>query len=81
MSFVTTHPKKLATAVGNVAGFGSAMSAAKAAPGAPTMGVVPAAAEEVSALAATQIAAHASRYQTANAHTAANHGQFVIAAS
>lgn len=80
MSFVTTHPQKLATAVGNAAGFGSAIRPANTAPAAPTIGVVPAAGEEVSALAATQIAAHASRYQTVDAHTAAVHAHCVTAA-
>lgn len=77
MSFVTTQPEMLAVAAGNLAGIGSAMSAANAAAAAPTMGVVPAAADEVSALTAMQFAAHASLYQTVSAQAAAIHDQFV----
>ncbi|MGH3562891.1 MAG: PE family protein, partial [Mycobacterium sp.] len=57
MSFVTTHPEALTVAAGNLAGIGSAMAAQNAAAAAPTTGVVPAAADEVSALQATQFAA------------------------
>ncbi|WP_084027649.1 PE family protein [Mycobacterium avium] len=77
MSFVTTQPEMLAVAAGNLAGIGSAMNAANAAAAAPTMGVVPAAADEVSALTAMQFAAHASLYQTVSAQAAAIHDQFV----
>jgi hypothetical protein len=48
---------------GNLQGIGSAMSAADGAAAAPTTGVVRAAANEVSALTATQFAAHAQMYQ------------------
>ena len=50
MSFVTTQPEALAAAAGTLQGIGSAMSAQNAAAAAPTAGVVPAAADEVSAL-------------------------------
>ena len=59
MSFVTTQPESLAKAAGNLQGIGSAMTAGNAAAAAPTTGVVPAAADEVSALTAAQFAAHA----------------------
>ena len=50
---------------------GSAASAA------PTTGVVPAAADEVSALTAAQFAAHAQMYQAVSAQAAAIHEQFI----
>jgi hypothetical protein len=65
--FVTTHPEMLAAAAGDLAGIGSAMSAANTAAAAPTSGVVPAAADEVSALTAAQFAAHAGSYQAVSA--------------
>ena len=60
MSFVQAHPDSLAAAAGTLQGIGSALSAQNAAAAAPTTGVVPAAADEVSALTAAQFAAHAS---------------------
>ena len=63
MSFVTTQPEALRTAAGNLQGVGSAMSAANGAAAAQATGVVPAAADEVSALTATQFAAYAQMYQ------------------
>jgi len=69
----------LAMAAGNLTEIGSAMSAANAAAAAATMGVVPAAADEVSALTATQFAAHAGLYQAVSTQAAAIHDQFVAA--
>ena len=77
MSFVTTQPEVLTTAAGNLQGIGSAMTAGSAAAAAPTTGVVPAAADEVSALTAAQFATHASMYQTISAQAAAIHEMFV----
>jgi hypothetical protein len=77
MSFVTAQPEALAAAAGNLAGIGSAMSAGNAAAAAPTTGVIPAAADEVSALTAAQFAAHAQMYQAMAAQAAAIHEQFV----
>lgn len=57
MSFVTTQPEALAAAAANLADLGSAMSAQNATAAPPTTGVVPAAADEVSALTAAQFAA------------------------
>jgi hypothetical protein len=62
MSFVTTQPEALASAAGTLQGIGSTLSAQNAAAAAPTTGVVPAAADEVSALTAAQFAAHAQMY-------------------
>ena len=53
------------------------MNAQNAAAAAPTTGVVPAAADEVSALTAAQFAAHAQMYQAVSAQAAAIHEQFV----
>lgn len=77
MSFVTTQPEALTTAAGSLQGIGSAMSAQNAAAAAPTTGVVPAAADEVSALTAAQFAAHAEMYQSVSAQAAAIHEMFV----
>jgi len=77
MSFVTTQPELLGLAAGNLHGIGSAMTAGSAAAAAPTTGVVPAAADEVSALTATQFAAHAQMYQAVSAQAAAIHEMFV----
>lgn len=77
MSFVTTQPEALAAAAGSLQGIGSALNAQNAAAATPTTGVVPAAADEVSALAAAQFAAHAQIYQAVSAQAAAIHEMFV----
>jgi len=77
MSFVTTQPEALAAAAGSLQGIGSALSAQNAAAAAPTTGVVPAAADEVSALTAAQFAAHAQMYQAVSAQAAEIQQQFV----
>jgi PE family len=77
MSYVTTQPQMLSAAAGDLHGVGSVVSAANAAAAAPTTGVVPAAADEVSALTAAQFAAHAQMYQDFSAQAAAIHEQFV----
>lgn len=77
MSFVTTQPEALASAAGSLQAIGTALNAQSAAASAPTTGVIPAAADEVSALTAAQFAAHASLYQTVAAQAAAIHEMFV----
>jgi hypothetical protein len=77
MSFVTTQPETLAATAGILQGIGSAMSAQNAAAAAPTTGVVPAAADEVSALTAARFGAHAQTYQALSAQAAAIHEMFV----
>ncbi|MBS9535669.1 PE family protein [Mycobacterium sp. M1] len=77
MSFVTTQPEALTSAAGNLQAIGSALSAQNAAAATPTTGVVPAAADEVSALTAAQFAAHATLYQSVAAQAAAIHEMFV----
>ncbi len=79
MSFVTTHPEVLASAAGDLQTIGAAMQAGTAAVAVPTGDVVPAAADEVSALTATQFAAHAQLYQAVAAQATAIHDQFVTA--
>lgn len=77
MSFVSAQPDELTAAADNLQGIGSAMTAQNAAAAAPTTGVVPAAADEVSALTAAQFATHAGMYQVISAQAAAIHEMFV----
>jgi hypothetical protein len=63
MSFMTTIPAALTAASGDLAGIGSVMAAQNAATAGPTTGVLPPAADVVSALIATQFTAHAQLYQ------------------
>ena len=77
MSFVTTQPEALTAAAGNLAGIGTTMRAQNAAAAAPTTGLVPAAADEVSALTATQFAVHAQMYQAVSAQAEAIHQSLV----
>jgi hypothetical protein len=77
MSFVTTQPEALSAAATSLQGIGSTINAQNAAAAAPTTGVVPAAADEVSALTAAQFAAHAQLYQAVSAQAAAIHEAFV----
>ncbi len=71
MSNVIAQPEVLAAAAGTLQTINGALKAANAAAAAPTAGVVPAAGDLVSALTATQFAAHARLYQTVSAHAAA----------
>jgi hypothetical protein len=77
MSFVTTQPEALTAAAANLAGIGTTMSAQNSAAAVPTTGVLPAAADEVSALTATQFAVHAQMYQAISAQAEAIHQLFV----
>jgi hypothetical protein len=77
MSFVSTQPAELTAAADNLQGIGSTMAAQNAAAAAPTTGVIPAAADEVSALTAAQFATHAEMYQAISAQAAAIHEMFV----
>ena len=77
MSFVTTQPEALTSAAGALQGIGSSLNAQNEAAAAPTTGVVPAAADEVSALTAAQFAAHGTLYQQVSAQAAAIHEMFV----
>jgi hypothetical protein len=77
MSYVTTQPEALSATAASLAGIGANMSAQNCAAAAPTTGVVPAAADQVSALAATQFAVHAQMYQAISAQADAIHQQLV----
>jgi hypothetical protein len=77
MSYVTTQPEALTAASVTLQGIGSGVSAQNAAAAAPTTGVVPAAADVVSALTAAQFAAHGQMYQAISAQAAAIHEMFV----
>lgn len=77
MPYVTTKPDMLAAAAGTLQSIGSAISADNSAAAGPTTGVIPAAADEVSALTATQFAMHAAMYQAFSAEAVAVHQLFV----
>ena len=77
MSFVTAQPEMLAAAAGELGSIGATLSASNAAAAAPTTGVLPPAADEVSALVAAQFVAHAATYQAVSAKAAVTHDQFV----
>jgi len=77
MSFVTTQPEALTAAAANLTGIGTTLSTQNAAAVAPTTGVVPAAADDVSALTAAQFAVHAQMYQAISAQAEAIHQLFV----
>jgi hypothetical protein len=77
MSFVTAQPEALMAAAEHLAAIGSAMAAHNSAVAEPTTGVVPAAADEVSALTAAAFAAHGALFQEVSAQAAAIHQLFV----
>jgi hypothetical protein len=77
MSYVTTQPEALSSAAASLQGIGSAVNDQNAASAGATTGVIPAAADEVSALTAAQFAAHAQMYQAVSAQAAAIHEMFV----
>ena len=77
MSFVTALPAMLASAAGELDSIGSAVAAGNAASAAPTTGVVPAAADEVSALTAAHFATQGALYQEVSAQATAIHELFV----
>ena|ERR1700737_2673051 len=80
MSFTTIEPDMLAAAASDLSLIGSAISADNAAAG-PITALVPAAADEVSALTAAQFAAHAGIYQAVSAQAAAVHSMLVSSLS
>ncbi|BBX75162.1 PE family protein [Mycobacterium shinjukuense] len=81
MSYVTTQPEMLNTAARDLASIGSAMDALNAAAASLTTAVVPAAADEVSAVTAVRFAIHARLYQLVSARATAIHDQFVAVLS
>jgi hypothetical protein len=81
MSFVTIRPEMLSSAADHLATAGSALSAQNAATATPTTGLIPAAADEVSALTAAQFSMHAQLYQAVSAQAEAIHDRFVAVLS
>jgi hypothetical protein len=79
MSFLTTLPEALAAAAAKLEGVGSGMAAQNAAAAAPTTAIAPAAADQVSALQATQFSAFGNLYQSVAAQAQAIHQQLVSA--
>jgi hypothetical protein len=77
MTFVTTQPDMLTAAAGQLEGLGTTFTAQNEAAAAPTTGVIPSAADEVSALTAVLFANHAQTYQAVSAQAAAMHEMFV----
>src|ERR1700722_9644356 len=77
MAFVTTQPEALSAAATTLQGIGAGLTSQNASAAAPTTGVVPAAADEVSALTAPQFAAPAQLSPPASPQAAAIHEMFV----
>ncbi|OBH95550.1 hypothetical protein A5678_02570 [Mycobacterium sp. E2733] len=79
MSFLTTLPDLLLAAAGQLQAIGSAVTAANSTAAFPITGVVPAAADEVSALTAATFAGYGQQYQAISAEAGMIHEQFVSA--
>lgn len=78
MSFLTAQPEELAAAAGKLQTVGAQQAAQNAAAAAPTTaGVIPAAADEVSALQASLFAAYGTLYQQVSAQASAIYDTFV----
>lgn len=77
MSFVTAQPEMLTIAAENLQAIGFTMAAQNAGAAGPTTGVIPAAADAVSALTAAQFAMHAAMYQAVSVQAATVHDMFV----
>ncbi len=77
MSFLTVHPEMMTASALDLQGIGTQITTANAAVATPTTGVLPASADEVSALAAAHFVAHAQTYQAVSAQAAAIHHMFV----
>ena len=77
MSFVVAAAEYLEAAASDLANIGSTITAANAAAVFPTSAVLPAGADEVSALIAALFGSHAKAYQALSAQAASFHQQFV----
>lgn len=77
MSFVTTQPEALTAAASLLQGISSALTVQNSAAAAPTTGVAPAAADEVSVLQAAQFTAYGNLYQQVSAQATAIQQAFV----
>lgn len=78
MSSASSAPDKLSAAAANLQSIGAALKAENTAAAAPTVAVVPAAADEVSMLTAVRFAAHAQRFQELSARAAAIQDLMVV---
>jgi len=77
MSYVIAAPEILTSAATDLATIGSNLSAAHTAAGGPTLAVMPAAADEVSAAVAHLFSQHGQEYQALAGQAAVFHEQFV----
>jgi hypothetical protein len=77
VSFLIAAPELIADAATDLANIGSMIGSANSAVSAATTGVLPAAADEVSAQIAALFSTHAAGYQQLGAQAAAFHQQFV----
>ncbi len=77
MSFVIAAPETIAAAATDLTGIGSTLGAAHLAAAVPTVAVVPAAADEVSASIAHLFSAHAQDYQALAGRAAVSYEHFV----
>ena len=78
-TFLIAAPEALAAASADLSGIGEAIRKATASAAPSTMGIVAAAADEVSAAIASVFGAHGSAYQALGAQTAVFQEQFVQA--
>jgi hypothetical protein len=77
MSYVIAAPELMTSAASDLAAIGANVSAAHLVAAAPTLGVIPAAADEVSASIAHLFSQHATSYQALAGQAAAFNDQFV----
>lgn len=77
MSFLTAQPEELAAAAGKLQTLGAQQATQNVAAAAPTTGVLPAAADEVSALQASLFTAYGTLYQQVSAEATAMYDTFV----
>lgn len=77
MSFMFALPEELIATAADLRGVGDAVAVQSAAAAGPTTGVVPAAADEVSALTAAQFVRHAQLFQAISRRAAEEHTRFV----
>ena len=77
MAYVIAAPEPMTAAAADLAGIGSTLSAAHMTAATPTIAMLPAAADEVSARIAQLFAGHAQEYQALAGRAAAFHEEFV----
>lgn len=77
MTFVNAYTEEIRTAADSLSGTGLALAAQNTAAQAPTTGVLPPAADEVSAMLGARFSAHALMYQQVSAQATAIHEMFV----